>query len=124
MTQIQVSVWGGAYTTDIKIPQYEIKGEPQTFDKMLDETKSTKLISEIEKSGVSQEEKNFLIEAAKRHNKFNYRNIAEYYAQASAEMQSLMEHSALVILDVDDAIANGYASLLSNVKGIMEGNDE
>jgi hypothetical protein len=56
-------------------------------------------------------EKQFLIEAAKRHTVFNYRNIAEYYANASEEMQRLMEKSALVIIDFDDAIANGYVKM-------------
>ena len=66
------------------------------------------------------EEKEFLIEAAKRHNRFNYRNIAEYYAQASPEMQQLMERSALVIIDIDDAIANGYATLNDFVQKEIE----
>lgn len=46
-----------------------------------------------------------------RHLKFNYRNVAEYYAGATQAMQDLMERSALVIIDYEDAIANGYAKL-------------
>lgn len=59
--------------------------------------------------GITEEERQFLKDAAGRHNVFNYRNIAEYYAHATPEMQRLMEKSALVIIDVDNAIANGYA---------------
>ena len=55
--------------------------------------------------------------------RFNYRNIAEYYAHATPEMQRLMEESALVIIDVDDAIANGYATLNADVLNIMEDDD-
>ena len=40
-----------------------------------------------------------------------YRHIAEYYAQATPQMQRLMERSALVIIDMDDAIANGFVKL-------------
>ena len=75
------------------------------FADMLDSGRTDELIREIEASGVTQDEKNFLVQAARRHNVFNYRAIAEYYAQATPEMQRLMEHSALVIIDVDDAIA-------------------
>ena len=49
--------------------------------------------------------------AAYRHLAFNYKMIADYYAGASEEMQDLMEKSALVIIDYDDAIANGYTRL-------------
>ena len=99
------------YTNKIKIPQYEVHGEQPSLDELYDTDKTDDLIAEIKISGVSEAEKQFLIEAAKRHTVFNYRNIAEYYAHASCEMQQLMERSALVIIDYDDAIANGYMKL-------------
>lgn len=108
------------YTLAVNIPQYEITGDCPSFADMLDTGKSKELITEIEQSGVSEDEKQFLIAAAQRHNVFNYRNIAEYYAHASEEMQRLMEKSALVIIDVDNAIANGYATLMSDVLDMME----
>lgn len=55
-----------------------------------------------------------------RHVVFNYRNIAEYYAAASPAMQGLMEDSALVIIDVDRAIANGFVNLSKAVEAIIE----
>ena len=55
---------------------------------------------------------------------FNYRNIAEYYAHATPEMQRLMEKNALVIIDVDDAIANGYAKLSDDIMAMMEDEDD
>lgn len=91
---------------------------------MLDTEKAESLIDEIEKSGVTDQEKEFLKMAAYRHNVFNYRNIAEYYAHADVEMQRLMEKSALVIIDVDDAIANGYATLNADILDMMEDADE
>lgn len=108
------------YTLAVNIPQYEITGDCPSFKDMLDTDKSDELVAEIAASGVSEDEKAFLIAAAQRHNVFNYRNIAEYYAHASAEMQRLMEKSALVIIDVDDAIANGYATLTSDILDMME----
>lgn len=106
------------YTQKIEIPQYEITGEKPSFEEMYDREKENELISEIENSGVSEKEKEFLIEAAHRHCCFNYRNIAEYYAHASAEMQKLMEKSALVIIDYENAIANGYVELSEKIKEI------
>ena len=112
------------YTMKTNIPQYEITGECPTIAEMLNKEKSKELIAEIEKAeGITEEERQFLKDAAGRHNVFNYRNIAEYYAHATPEMQRLMEKSALVIIDVDNAIANGYASLFADVLETMEDED-
>jgi hypothetical protein len=51
---------------------------------------------------------------------FNYSLIADYYAHATPEMQDLMEQSALVILDIDDAIANGYVKLSAKMQQLVE----
>ena len=61
--------------------------------------------------------------AAARHLAFSYKRIADYYAGASAEMQKLMEQSALVIIDVDDAIKNGYAQLQSHIDQMRDMDD-
>ena len=52
---------------------------------------------------------------AHRHLCFNYKNIAEYYAHASKEMQGLMEEQALVIIDFKRAIEQGYIELSEDV---------
>ncbi|MBR3795979.1 MAG: ParB N-terminal domain-containing protein [Clostridia bacterium] len=111
------------YTKDINIPQYEVRGETPNFADMLDSSKADALIDEINAADVSAEEKAFLIQAARRHNVFNYRHIAEYYAQASPQMQRLMERSALVIIDYDDAVANGFVKLQGVMKELLEGDD-
>lgn len=112
------------YTMKTNIPQYEITGECPEISEMLDTGKADDLIKEISQAeGITPEEKEFLIQAARRHNVFNYRNIAEYYAHATPEMQRLMEKSALVIIDMNDAIANGYATLFGDVADIMEGEE-
>lgn len=111
------------YSTSANVPQYEIQGDNPSISEMLDTEKADELIAEIEASSVSEEEKQFLIRAAHRHNVFNYKNVAEYYAHASPEMQSLMEKSALVIIDIDNAIANGYATLMAEVLDAMGGDE-
>lgn len=111
------------YTTKVDIPQYEVKGEMPTLGDCYDTEKADHLIQAIDESGVSDAEKRFLKEAAKRHTVFNYQKIAEYYADASPEMQQLMERSALVIIDVDSAMANGYTELGESIMKLMGRND-
>lgn len=108
------------YTTKVEIPQYEITGEEPELSELVDLTKTNELIAKINKSNVSEEQKKFLIEAAKRHSVFNYAKIAEYYAHQDKEMQELMEDSALIIIDFDDAIKNGYVQLRSEILGLEE----
>ena len=119
-TDFADEIEANTYTMKTNIPQYEITGECPAISEMLDKEKSKELIAEIEKAeGITEEERQFLKDAAGRHNVFNYRNIAEYYAHAKPEMQRLMEKSALVIIDIDNAIANGYASLFADVLDVM-----
>ena len=107
------------YTAKVNIPQYEVKGDVFGIGELYDTSKADELIAEIQISNIEKDEKDFLIKAAERHNVFNYRRIAEYYAGASKEMQSLMEKSALVIIDYGDAIRNGYVKLNKAVEGML-----
>ena len=108
------------YTTKINIPQYEITGEKPDILELVYDEKTNELIEEIKKSNVTKKEKDFLIQAAQRHLAFNYKKIAEYYANASEEMQDLMEKSALAIIDFDNAIANGYVRMKSEIDKMRE----
>lgn len=108
------------YTGKVKIPQYEPQGYIVSIDDMVDREKYLTLIHEIDESGVSEDEKKFLRLAAARHLVFNYKNIAEYYCEAGPEMQSLMEKSALVIIDIGDAIANGFATLSAGIEEMQD----
>ena len=112
------------YTTKINIPQYLPDMECPSIDQLVGLNKYNELISNINKSNVSEKEKQFLRLAATRHLAFTYSRIADYYAHASKEMQELMEQSALVIIDVDDAIANGYMKLSKDIRAILERNGE
>ena len=108
------------YTTKVGIPQYLPSQEKPDILSLCDERKVLKLIDEINVSNVSPEEKKFLLKAATRHYVFNYSRIADYYAHSTKEMQTLMEKSALVLIDFDDAIANGYVELSDFIKNLME----
>ena len=108
-----------AYTKKIGIPQYLPSEIKPTLAELYNCSVYGKLMASINASNVSEEEKQFLRLAAGRHVVFNYSKIADYYAHASAEMQALMEESALVILDIDDAIANGYVKLSSKMRNLV-----
>lgn len=108
------------YSRAIKIPQYVPNSESPLLESLIDFTKYTELIRNIQNSKVTPEQKSFLKYAAARHLVFNYALIADYYAHADKEMQELMEQSALVILDIDDAIANGYVKLTKKMNQLIQ----
>jgi len=99
------------YTSKIVSPIYTPKGPKPKVNELFDLSKHRELMEQIEKSQLPDDEKNFLRFAAHRHVVFNYQNCAEYYAQSSAEMQCLMENSALVIIDFNKAIELGFVKL-------------
>lgn len=108
------------YSDATNVPQYDVQGETPDLSELIDEAKTNELLDEIENSDLSYEEKAFLRKAAQRHLVFNYKKVAEYYANASPEMQELMEKSALVIIDYNDAIMNGYSTLSQKIQKMLE----
>lgn len=108
------------YTKKVKTPQYEIKGDCPVISELYNNEKTNRFLHNIRNANISEEEKDFLRLAAYRHVQFRYDRIAEYYAHASKEIQELMEESALVIIDIDDAIANGYVKLSNKLRDIIE----
>jgi hypothetical protein len=104
------------YSKNIKAPTYEPSNKKPHLIELLDSTKTKQLIREIEDSTAEPEEKAFLIEAARRHSVFNYEKIADYSAHSPIEVQHLMERSALVIIDFEKAIHNGFVKLCEKIK--------
>lgn len=117
---IQIEEADSIYTKKVTPPQYLPSRQKPNIMSLCNDTKANKLINKIKNSNVTDEEKQFLINAAKRHLVFNYSKIADYYAHSNKEMQELMEESALVIIDINDAISNGYVKLTKNIEKIME----
>lgn len=109
------------YTKKIKKITYQVTGETPEIHELFDRSKTNALLQDIESDmSISEEEREFLKLAAMRHVVFDYHQIAEYYAAASPEMQGLMEDSALVIIDIEQAITNGYARLKGNILDMVE----
>ena len=104
------------YSSKIEAPIYEPKNAKPHILELCDKSKTHRIIKEIESSNISNDEKFFLIDAARRHNVFNYEKIADYYAHSSKEMQTLMERSGLVIIDFDKAIEYGYVKLCDEIR--------
>jgi hypothetical protein len=104
------------YTSKIETPIYVPKNNKPHILELCDKSKTHRLIKEIDSSNLSIEEKSFLIDAARRHNVFNYEKIADYYSNSSKEMQDLMEKSALVIIDFEKAIQLSYVKLCDDIK--------
>jgi len=78
---------------------------------LYDTRKRDELISEINALRLPKEVKDFLTHAAGRHTVFNYERIADYYAHSDKQVQDLMEKSALVFIDFDKAIENGFVKM-------------
>lgn len=104
------------YTDLTDIPQYQPKGINPAIVQCFDDSKYRELCEEIECAGITDEEKEFLKKATTRHIVFNYSYIAEYYCNASKEMQQLMEKNALVIIDYNDAIKYGFADCIKSLE--------
>lgn len=100
------------YTKKIDAPTYQPSGDQPLIADVYDNTKYIELCAKIHGNpDLNQDVKDFLLAAASRHIRFDFEQIAEYYAHADPDLQELMEESALVIIDFDKAIANGYVRL-------------
>ncbi len=104
------------YTSKIESPIYEPKNLKPHILELCNKSKTHRLLRKIDAAKISIEEKMFLIDAARRHNIFNYEKIADYYSHSSKEMQELMEDSGLVIIDFEKAIQLGYVKLCEDIK--------
>jgi hypothetical protein len=110
----------GQYTTKIEAPIYTPKGERPAVSELTDCTKAEELCAEIQTADLPAGIKEFLLQAAQRHVVYNFRNIAEFYCHATAEVQHLMERSGLIIIDMDKAIANGFVHLSERLGAIAD----
>ena len=109
-----------SYTNLTLAPQYEIVGPQPKMRDLLDTSKSRELTKKISEANLPDDLKEFLTAAAQRHNVFNYARIAEYYPHCTPEVQRLFEQSALIIIDIGDAVALGYANWIDDAQAMKE----
>jgi len=99
------------YSRKIEAPVYEPKGDAPSVREIYDTSKQDELLKDIERSDVPDEVRAFLRAAATRHIRINFEQVAEFYAHADAATQRLMEASALVIVDYNQAVESGFVTL-------------
>jgi len=104
------------YTNKTTAPIYEPTGAQHKPEHLYDTAKTNRLLADIEVAEIPDDIKAFLRSAAHRHTAFNYSKIADYYATASKEIQELFEQSALVIIDFEQAIENGFVRLDASIE--------
>ena len=78
------------------------------------------MVKEINESNLHDAEKAFLRIAAQRHTVLNFKKIAEYYAHADKELQTLMENNALIIIDFNRAIELGLVELTKRISALTK----
>lgn len=108
------------YTQKVSSPTYEPSGEKPDIRELFDDEKAFALIEKIKASKLPQAEKDFLMLAAGRHVRLDFELIADYYAHSEKEMQELMEDNALVIVDFQKAIENGWVRLSQELNEIYD----
>jgi hypothetical protein len=109
------------YSRKIEAPIYEITGAKPAVSQLANRAKTDELLEEIDAAGLPDDVAGFLRDAAERHTVFNFRNIAEFYAHADEKTQALMERSALVIIDFNQAIEEGFVNLAESMMEQAEG---
>ena len=107
------------YSKKIDAPVYEPTGDCPPIVELYDKVKYEELTAKIyQDDSIDSEIKDFLLAAAARHIRFDFEQIAEFYAHAPPDLQQLMEDSALVIVDFDKAITSGYVKLSQAISEI------
>lgn len=127
-TEDEAGEWGvewpkGAinnYSRKIEIPTYEPVEGVVELSELSDKTKYEQLCNKIDASELDSDIADFLKMAATRHIVFDYARIGDYYANASPEVQDLMERSALVIIDFAKAVENGFVKLTQELTEMCE----
>jgi len=104
-----------SYTQTVDIPIYHPTGPQPPIEELTDRSTADELIGQIRQAELPPTIERFLMDAAERHVAFNFQRIANYYAHSSPDIQALMERSALVIVDYNQAIENGFVRLKNDI---------
>ena len=108
------------YSDKVATPIYEPSESKPLVEDLYDDMKAMDLIVSVKESKLSEKEKNFLMAAASRHIVFDYSKIADFYAHSSDECQRLMEKSALVVIDFNKAIENGFVNVSKQMDDLID----
>jgi hypothetical protein len=109
----------GKYTRKVESPVYEPTGPAPPLSELMDTTKTDELVAQIKAQDLPPELSRFMISAAQRHTVFRYDKVANFYAHADAPLQRLMENSALIVIDYDKAVEDGFVKLNEEVSSLF-----
>lgn len=113
------------YSRKIESPIYEPTGPKPTVDALWNSDKTIELQTEIlANESLTSDERVFLLAAAERHTVFKFDQIAEYYAHSGENVRRFMERSALVIIDLDSAIENGFVQISRAIAAQFDADQE
>ncbi|CAB4168878.1 ParB/Sulfiredoxin [uncultured Caudovirales phage] len=112
------------YTIKTDVFTYEPSEEKPDINDIFSTEKTLKLIDAINKSNAPESIKSFLTIAAYRHTVFDFQKIADFYAHQTQEIQNLMEQSALIIIDYEDAISGGFVMLTKELQTLSDENND
>ena len=112
------------YTRRIVAPIYEPSEDEPVLAELMERGKTDLMIEEIKAAKLDPEVEAFLIAAAERHTVFDFQKIADYYAHSEKKVRRLMERSALVIIDFEQAIENGFVRLATNLSKLANMDDD
>jgi hypothetical protein len=108
---------GNNYTRKIETPIYDPSEERPDAADVCDTSKYEALLAEIEADeSIDDSIRLFLRLAATRHIRFNYDLAADLYSHSNEIVRRLMEASALVIVDYDQAIERGFVKLTKAIE--------
>lgn len=96
------------YTKKVKIPKFEPNDENIDLEDCINVDKYLFLLRDIDlelkNKEITENEAKFLKLCATRWIKFNYENVAQYYAtKSSPAFQRCLEKSAMVLIDINKA---------------------
>jgi hypothetical protein len=112
------------YSRKVEAPIYEPRGEQPPIQDLYDPSKTEALKGRIQDIDIPDEIKAFLSYAANRHTVFNYDRIADFYAHSNPEIKELFEDSALVIIDYNKAIEDGFIQLVDEINNVRKEDEE
>ena len=109
------------YKKELVVPVYRPYGKEVGIEDLYDDSLVNEYLEEIEKLNCDEEMKKFLRYGAYRHLRFYYGNIAEFYSQLKdKKVRELFEKMALVIIDFNRAIENGYVRLMEDLFDLIK----
>ena len=108
------------YESKGQTPIYEITSECPKITELFDNTNTERLKKLVEEQSFDEDTKEFLRICCDRFTVFNFAKIAEFFAHQSKEVQDVMEKLALVIIDYNKAIENGFVEYKLAVEDMGE----